>query len=406
MYLSQTNQPDKVAIMDDLHITVISPNRQHLEEMVKAIDDFVPASMIVTIEAKLQDIGTPPDNKNVQEVLIIDCGHGNPSDLEPVERLANLYHDMVFILFCDKQSPDFLLRAMRAGVSEVLSFPINRDAVSEALGRIRSKHAQETTKNGKVLAFVSCKGGSGATFLACNLAYELAAAEDVKVALFDLNLQFGDALLFLSNQSPASTIADVARDIHRLDQHLFMSSMVCTQPNLCVLAAPEDPSHAQDVTSEDVDALIKLARTLFDFVIIDVGRNLNALTIKALDQADMIFPIIQMTLPYIRDGKRLMDTFSHLDYPKNKIHLVVNRFNKGSDIQIHHIEQTLGTKVFHIIPNHFEAVASSVNQGIPIVQLAPKSPVSKALHEWGELLVDQSEGKSEGWLVRTLKHMF
>ncbi|MBS1170251.1 MAG: CobQ/CobB/MinD/ParA nucleotide binding protein [Burkholderiaceae bacterium] len=392
--------------MDDLHITVISPNRQHLDEMLKAIDDFVPASMIASIEAWLQDIGTPPDNKNVREVLMIDCGHGNLTDLEPVERLAQIYHEMVFILFCDKQTPEFLLRAMRAGVSEVLSFPVNRGAISEALGRIRSKHAQESAKNGKVLAFVSCKGGSGATFLACNLAYELATAEDAKVALFDLNLQFGDALLFLSNQGPKSTIADVAQDIHRLDRHLFLSSMVNVTPNLSVLAAPEDPSRAHDVTPEDIDALIKLARTLFDFIIIDVGRNLNALTLKVLDLSDTIYPIVQMTLPYIRDGKRLMDTFSHLDYPKNKIHLVVNRYNKGGDIQIHHIEQTLGIKVEHIIPNHFEAVASSVNQGIPIAKLAHRSPVSKALHEWGELLTQPPEKENQGWLTRTLRNMF
>ncbi|MBS1187238.1 MAG: CobQ/CobB/MinD/ParA nucleotide binding protein [Burkholderiaceae bacterium] len=392
--------------MDDLHITVISPHKQHLDEMMKAIDDFVPASMIATIEAKLQDIGTPPDNKNVREVLMVDCGHGNLPDLEPVERLAQIYHEMVFILFCDKQTPEFLLRAMRAGVSEVLSFPVNRDAVSEALGRIRSKHAQEATKNGKVLAFVSCKGGSGATFLACNLAYELATAEEAKVALFDLNLQFGDALLFLSNQGPKSTIADVAQDIHRLDRHLFLSSMVNVTPNLSVLAAPEDPSRAHDVTPEDVDALIKLARTLFDFIIIDVGRNLNALTLKVLDLSDTIYPIVQMTLPYIRDGKRLVDTFSHLDYPKSKIHLVVNRYNKGGDIQIHHIEQTLGIKVDHIIPNHFEAVASSVNQGIPIAKMAPRNPVSKALHEWGEILTQPPEKENQGWLARTLRNMF
>ncbi len=395
--------------MNDWHITVISPSKEHLDEIVRGIGDFVPETKISLIEDALENIGTPPDNKGVQEILAVDCGEGKLSALEPVERLIKIYRNITFVLFCDRPSSDFLMQAMRSGVREVLPFPVDAEAIRDALTRIRSKSIMDSSKNGKVLAFMSCKGGSGATFLATNLAYELACVENAKVAIFDLNLQFGDALLFLTSKLATSSIADVAENIHRLDQRLLLSSMVEVIPNLCVLAAPENPSSAQDVTSEDVDTLIRLARTQFDYIIVDTGRALNALTIKALDLADTIYPILQLTLPYVRDCKRLTEAFSHLDYPRSKIKYVINRFNKNSDIQTHHIEESLGIKVFFTIPNHFEGVAASVNQGIPIVKLSPNNVVAKALHEWAMILTTQAtqpaDTQAEGWVARTLKRI-
>lgn len=390
-----------------LSITAISPKRKHLDEIIGALDEYAQDAKISMVEASLHDLGTPPDNKGGLDVLIVDCDQENASDLEQVERFSKLYQNMAFVLYADKPSPEFLIQAMRLGVREVLPFPVNAIHLKESLSRIRSKHLLEPARNGKVLAFCSCKGGSGATFLACNLAYELSTRDGLKVALFDLNLQFGDALLFLSNQRPTASVSDVAHGVHRLDQTLLATSMVNVTPTLGILAAPDDPTHAEDVTPDEIDALIKLARTQYDFVIVDVGRMLNSLSIKVLDLADKIFPIMQMTLPFIRDGKRLMDAFNNLDYPKNKIFPLVNRYQKSGDIQLHHIEQTIGLKIYQTIPNHYEAVASSVNQGVPIANLAPRSPVTKSLHELADSLTENNgNDTNSGWLKRTLSRIF
>ncbi len=393
---------DKVAAMHDFHITVISPSKRHLDEIVGNLQGVILAANIDTIEGPLQQLASRV-SQVVPDVLIVDSACDGRTDLEPLERLGQIYPNMAFIVLCEQQSPDFLIQAMRAGVREVLPFPASADALKAAVERIRHKQGFAPTRKGKVLAFISCKGGSGATFLASNLAYALAAQSGKKVALFDFNLQFGDALLFLSDQKPATTLADVARDIHRLDAAMLASSMVNVGLNLSVLAAPEDPAHGMEVKPEHIDTLLKLARNQYDFVILDVGRNLDAQTIKALDNADMIFPVLQITLPFIRDGKRLLDVFRTLDYPKDKVHLVVNRFEKGGDIGLSDLEQSLGCKVERTIPNHFEAAAASVNQGIPVARLARSSPITKALNEWSEQLAREPEQAGSSWISRVFK---
>lgn len=393
---------NKVAAMNDFHITVISPSKRHLDEIVSNLQGTALAANIDTIEGPLQQLASRV-SRVVPDVLIVDSACDGRTDLEPLERLGQMYPNMAFIVLCEQQSPDFLIQAMRAGVREVLPFPTNADGLRAAIERIRHKKGFAPTRKGKILAFISCKGGSGATFLAANLAHVLATQANKKVALFDFNLQFGDALLFLSDQKPVTTLSDVARGIHRLDAAMLASSMVSVGPNLSVLAAPEDPAHGMEVKPEHIDTLLKLARNQYDFIILDVARNLDAQTIKALDHADVIFPVLQITLPFIRDGKRLLDVFHTLDYPKEKVQLVVNRYQKGGDIALGDLEQSLGTKVLRTIPNHFEAAATSVNQGIPIAKLARSSPITKALSEWSGQLAREPEQEGGSWISRVFK---
>ncbi len=288
-------------------------------------------------------------------------------------------------------------------VFEKLSFPVEPDALFATLRRIEDKRGNQSQAQGKVLAFISCKGGSGATFLATNLGYALATLKNKRVALIDLNLQFGDASLFVTDKKPQATLSDIAQQIHRLDASFLASSMMEVAPNFSILAAPEDPAHANDVKPDHVDMLIKLVRRQYDFVILDIGRSLDAVSIHALDHADMIFPVLQTTLPYIRDGKRLMGVFRSLDYRKDKIHLIVNRHEKNGDIKLRDVEEALGLSDIRTIPNHYEAAAASVNQGVPILKLAKASPISKALQTFADAIAGEPAGSSSRWLSRVFQ---
>jgi pilus assembly protein CpaE len=381
--------------MTDLRITVVSPHRLHLDDIAGILQSV---ATVTAVEGSLQQLGMLA-NQAAPDLLIVDGACEGRSELEPLERLGHLYPAMSFIVLCRQQSPDFLLQAMRAGVREVLPSPVNAESLKAAVERIRYKMSAASTKQGRILAFTSCKGGSGTTLLASNLAFALAAQEK-KVALIDMNLQFGDALMFLSDQDPPATLSDIARGINRLDPAFLASSMVNVTPYLGVLAAPEDPAHGMEVKPDHVDALLKLARNQYDFVVLDLGRAIDAHTIKAFDLADQIFVVLQTTLPFIRSGKRLIDMLHSLEYPADKIKPVVNRYKKGGDIGLPELEQAIGSKVLRTIPNHFEAAIASLNQGIPIARLARNSAVSKALQEWSESLSREPEQEGANWISR------
>jgi len=342
--------------------------------------------------------GTPP------EVLIID--DATYSCLDAVESLSLRSPGVETLLISGDATAEFLMRAMRAGVREVIPTTGSSDVLQAALTRLSHKRRGQgavATHEGKVFAFLSCKGGSGATFLAANFAYVLASEFGKRVALIDLNLQFGDATIFVSEQRPPSNLAELSQQIHRLDPSLLAASMLEAAPNFFVLAAPEDPAHSSDVKREHIDAIVRLARLHYDFVVLDVSRSLDNVSLQALDMADTIFPVLQLTLPYVRDGKRLLSIFRSLDYPRSKIQLIVNRYEKGGELSLQDLEGAIDEKVSHVVPNSYVAAAASVNLGIPIVKGNRGNPISKLLLEMGrEFVPADVPVESGGWLSRML----
>lgn len=339
-------------------------------------------------------------NGSRPDIVVVETT--TPEDFEALERLALAHPEIDYVLIGNDLSPEFLLRAMRAGVREVLPAPASGDAVLAALRRQQRKRvpaAAEPMRHGEVLAFVSCKGGSGATFVGANLAHIIAAAGQRRVALIDMNLQFGDAALFVTSEKPVSNVADVARNIQRLDAELLQSAMTPVGPGLWVLPAPDDPAHAGDVTPAHVQAIVQQARSMYDFVVIDAGRSLSPVSLQALDLADKVFPVLQLTLPFIRDGKRLREVFRSLDYPAHKLHWIVNRFQKDSQLTLDDLKASMGIAQVVTLPNQYEVAAASVNQGVPLERIAPASNLTKALRELAQRIAPRAE-KAAGsrWL--------
>jgi pilus assembly protein CpaE len=126
---------------------------------------------------------------------------------------------------------------------------------------------------------------------------------------------------------------------------------------------------------------------------------MDAVSIQALDKADMIFPVLQQTLPFIRDAKRLIDVFSSLGYHKDKLRLIVNRYDKKSQITLDDIQNTLKSQVFKSIPNNFSVVDESVNHGVPVFKLAPRSPIAKAIEDISSELSQNTE-QQERWFKK------
>lgn len=388
-----------------LKIVILSDNKTQMEAMRQALQDAFADSTVIT-HSEAHGALAELVSKEQPDIAIIDAAYYQ-SDVAMAE-LEHLLHQtpaLAVIQVSDNLSPSCLMNAMHIGVREVLPLPVESVNLVAAVSRLAKKigpAVNRSTNGGKVLAFIACKGGSGATFIATNLAYILAEKHHVKVAFIDLNLHFGDAALFLNDQEPPNNVADVAENIARLDASFLAASMLQISPDMRLLAAPDNPERAVTIRPEHIDVILRLARTHYDYVILDIGRALNAVSVRALDQVDMIFPVLQETLPFIRDSKRLIHTLQSLGYSDDKIQPIVNRHEKNGQILLKDVEAAIGLVTYKTIPNSYENVSASVNQGIPIYKIDKRDAVTVALMDMADDLVAKPQNRKQGWLSRVL----
>src|SRR5438270_4279787 len=171
--------------------------------------------------------------------------------------------------------PKMILAAMRSGVNEFLHPPL-ADALLAALERLLNASEPENipTTRGRVIGFLSAKGGCGATTLACHIAWELQNQTRKKVLLADLDLTSG-LVGFLMKTPSSYSILDAIKNLARLDESLWKALISEYRPNLSVL--PSSPSYSRwDQPEEnDLRQVIQFTRTQHDWVILDLGRSLN-----------------------------------------------------------------------------------------------------------------------------------
>jgi pilus assembly protein CpaE len=381
-----------------MKIAVISPSRGHLDEVGRVLEaKGHTARLFEGGKGRMRDIAERED----PDLMLVDGMCCDTAELAQVEYVTTHHPSVAVILLCSTHTPEFLINSMRAGVREVLPSPVTAPALEAAVVRVAAKlGGVSSRKTGKILAFMPCKGGAGATFLATNLGWQL--AETKSVLLIDLNLQFGDALSFVHDGKAPSTLADVAKNIERLDASLLAASTVKVAPNYSILAAPEDLAHSMGVKPEHIDAILSLAVTQYDFVLLDVPRSMDTLAIKALDRAWRIFPVLQSGLPDVRNAGKLLEAFKSLGYPPEKIELIINRFDKSSDIGIDQVQRSLGNVRLNTVPNSYREVNASINHGDPLMKTARGNTVARHLVDFAETLSPRPEEARAGGLLDRL----
>lgn len=378
---------------------LISRDSQLYSEIASQGAARVPPLHLAATRASLRD-ALDRLEADAPHLVIVDASDAEALEVGLLERLSRQYPAAQLMLLTGQHQPELLIAAMRAGVREVLQLPLVHRAFHEAMDRISTAAGVSAMRDGKVLAFIACKGGSGATFISTNFGYALATLAGKKVLLIDLHGQFGDAALYVSDQKPSMTLSDVCAQIARVDGPFLESCLVHVTPGFGVLAAADDPAHAREAKPEHIDAVLRVARQHYDYILLDVGRQIDAVSLRALDVTDTIYPVLQLALPDIRDARRLLDIFRSLGYVLDHIRLIVNRYEKGGKLRLQDLNAALGCEVMHTFPNDYVAVTDSVNQGVPVLQLSRSSAAARSLAEMVELVTARRVPESKGLLDR------
>jgi pilus assembly protein CpaE len=253
--------------------------------------------------------------------------------------------------------------------------------------------ADDPAGRGRLISVFSGKGGAGKSTFATNLAVALAAGGSRRVLLVDLALSFGDIAIMLQ-LVPERSLVDAIPMSGRLDETGLRSLLTAYMPGVDTLLAPAGPADGERINRDLVSETLRVARRVFDFVVIDTPPVFSDPVLAALDMSDWYLLLATPDIPSLKNLRLTLDMFDLLEYPKEERIVVLNRSDSRVGLTLGDIERVVRSEILGHVPSTRD-VPVSINQGIPLMVANPNHPVSRAIRDLAEKHLSVPVGTSQ-----------
>ena len=324
--------------------------------------------------------------------LIVDMD-GDTSESLRMVREVMAEHPEARVLACsERRDPEIILEAMRAGAADYLTVPLDRRLLDEAMGRAARRGAGEGSASqarGRVISFLSAKGGAGATTVAVNLAAAMCAQparENRSLVLVDLDSPGGDVSAMLQ-LTPSYSLADVAANTHRLDMDLLNSMLQHDDTGIQCLAScgeGENPATLASIGADRLAAVVGFLHEHFDTVIL-AGGGLGDAEMGALNLAHMVHVVTTLDFLALRRAQVMIERLRAFGVTGDSLRVVLNRFDRSGDLQTSDARDALEAPVVWSVPADPRTAERAVNEGVPVLSLG-KSRLAASFEEYAAAL--------------------
>ena len=342
------------------------------------------------------------------------------------ERSVDLIVDLVrrahaqrikVLVIAEEVSPIILHKLLKFGAEEFVPYPLPDGALHDAIQRMREKAEQAQMvaaniannlkatgdRDGVVLPVHGLAGGTGATTFAVNLAWELANIDEgddaLRVCLLDLDLQFGSASTYL-DLPRREAVFELLQDTDTMDSESFMQALLAFQEKLHVLTAPSELIPLEIIEQKDVKKIIEIAKTNFDYVVIDMPRTFVQWTETVLTEAHVYFAMTELDMRSAQNTLRVIRALKGEELPYEKLRYVLNRAPGFTDLngksRIKRMAESLDIKIEVLMPDGGKQVVQSNDHGVPLSEVAAKNPLRKEIQKLAASIHETNVSAAEG----------
>ena len=234
----------------------------------------------------------------------------------------------------------------------------------------------------KVITVFSSKGGVGKTLTAVNLATALVKSGK-KVLLVDLDFQAGQDMSRMLNLTARQSIADILPlfdnpegDKEDISQHTAIHNC-----GLNFIPVVKNSKQLPHITPDTVKPFFRVAKTQYDFILVDAGRSFSEVLISVLDFTNLILLVGTPDILSVYQIKWCLEVFQSLHYPLKMVKLILNRSESRGSFHWQEIRQAIPVEIFAHVPSDGKTVGMALNKGVPCVLDSPRSPVSEAFNK-------------------------
>lgn len=354
----------------EVRAAVLAPTASAVERLKKQLDATGKIASVSGVSAYLQldeDALLGWLSRVAPQIVLLELEDGQ--GMEILSLLNSRHPEIWFLITSTQDDPDFIIASVRAGAREFLKHPVSQEVLQAAVDRFLStlQQRQERKGEGTVYSVIAAKEGSGATSVAINLAASISKLPNTKVALLDFGVPLGDVASYLDIRSQFR-VTDALTAGERLDS-VLLQTFVTEVDGVEVL--PGFAEYGQDATLEPggVRNVLEVVQETYTHAVVDLPGTLLQENLSLLaDFCPRLLVVLTAELPTIWRAYRLLDFIENRGL-KNRVRLVLNRFEKNNDISVSEIEKTLRRDIDWMIPNDYRSSIAAIHASHAAVEL-------------------------------------
>ena len=340
------------------------------------------------------------------DLVVIACGGYSERALVFIDGAVKQRADRPVVVLCESSPNGFVRRVFEAGADDIITLPEEPGNVLFTLEKAVARKQGASVATGVALAPMICvlgpKGGTGKTLTSCNLGVSL-AQDGHKVAIVDLDLQFGDVGLALG-LAPQRTIYDLAKAGGSLDAEKVEGFLVPHPSGVRVLMAPTRPDQASAVTVEFLRDVYAALRAANDFVIVDTPPGFTPEVIASIDSSSHVCMVGMLDSLSLKNTKLGLETLELMGYERERVQILLNRADSRVGISQDEVVAIIGSSPDIFVPSDRD-IPCSVNEGIPVVAARGRSEAARAFRSLAQLYLNgngaaSTNGRRAGLLRR------
>lgn len=334
------------------------------------------------------------------QILLINGTREFEDSLRVCKSLAGRLR-MELIILGDSDSTDNLRAAMRAGARDYLNPYRDARRLVDLFTEVEARLGGAPVGQGEVISMLGCRGGVGVTTLAVSLATLMAQDKRFAVVVVDVDQAGGD-LVNSTEARTGYTTHDLLGAADRLDVAKIRGAVVRRPSGVWVLPQPEEDLDTVTVTETDVSPLISAVRRAFTHVIVDQGVALAEPGRKICQEASSIVLIADQEIVSLRAAVRRLRIIQGLGVDKEKVHVVLNRYNPKRKPDKDEIARQLRTEIAATIVSDYESASAALDRGMSVVEHAPRSELAEDIAFLkARLMGEEAPKRARGWWLRS-----
>ena len=353
--------------LSEITALLIAPDRGLAQQLI----DTLPHSRAFQVVADLKAY-PPASTLEIRirqlrpNVILLDLASGLEEALGLIKSVSAMQPPVQVVGLHTFNDSNAILQSLRAGAVEFLYAPFELATQREAVARLRRlvvSDAPAHKENGRVIAFASAKPGSGASTMATQTAFALQRLTGKKVLLADCDLT-GGTIGFYLKLAHSYSLVDALQHVERLDQALW-NSLTVNHGGVDIIPAPAMP-YADTLDPSRLKTLAEQARTIYDWVVLDLPTVFSQTSLMAIAECDRAFVISTAELPSLHLTRKAMVLIDQLGFPKDRFHVLVNRVDRNGEVTPADMEKLFGSQVHARLPNDYFALHRVVTLGQPL----------------------------------------